>query len=130
MQIGDLSRLTGIAPSAIRYYEHQGLIPRVRRLSGRRVLDDRTVAHLVVVQLAKDAGFTLAEVRQLVTQFGQSRWRRLAERKLIEVRAASERLGAMTVLLQKLLGCRCPDIEFCGRTIQRNKKNRPAARPD
>jgi MerR family redox-sensitive transcriptional activator SoxR len=130
MRIGNLARLTGIAPSAIRFYEEQGLIPPVRRLSGRRVFDDQTVAHLAVVQLAKDAGFTLAEVRQLVREFGQSRWRRLAERKLVEVRTASARLRAMTHLLEKLLECRCPDIEFCGRTIQRNKKNRPAARPD
>ena len=117
MLIGELSQQTGIASSAIRFYEEQGLLPRAARVSGRRVFDDRALAQMRVVQLARDAGFTLAEIRQLVTEFGASRWRRLAERKLAEVREASERLDAMRVLLEKLLDCRCPDIEFCGRAI-------------
>ena len=119
MLIGELSRRTGIAPSAIRFYEEEGLIPRPARQSGRRVFDDRSVAQLVVVQLAKGAGFTLAEVRRLVTEFGENRWRRLAERKLVAVQAAAERLRMMTLLLEKLLRCKCPDIEFCGRALQR-----------
>ena len=115
-----VSRQTGIASSAIRFYEEQGLLPRAARLSGRRVFDERTLAQMRVVQLARDAGFTLAEIRQLVTEFGASRWRRLAERKLTEVQVAAERLHAMRLLLEKLLKCECPDIEFCGRTIARS----------
>ena len=131
MLIGELARRAGIASSAIRFYEERGLLPRAARLSGRRVFDDRAVAHLRVVQLARDAGFTLAEIRRLVTEFGASRWRRLAERKLDEVRAATERLAAMTLLLQKLLTCQCPDIEFCGRVIAKTRptKKTGAARP-
>jgi MerR family redox-sensitive transcriptional activator SoxR len=125
MLIGELSRRTGIAPSALRYYEEQGLLPRAARASGRRVFDERALAHIRVVQLARDAGFTLAEIRQLVTEFGASRWRRLAERKLVEVQAAAERLRAMTLLLEKLLKCKCPDIEFCGRAIGRTAATRP-----
>ncbi|HSS45290.1 MAG TPA: MerR family transcriptional regulator, partial [Thermoanaerobaculia bacterium] len=95
MLIGELSRRTGISPSAIRFYEEVGLLPRPVRLAGRRVFDDRSLAHLVVVQLAKGAGFTLAEIRRLVTEFGKNRWRSLAERKLVEVHTASERLRIM-----------------------------------
>jgi MerR family transcriptional regulator, redox-sensitive transcriptional activator SoxR len=126
MLIGELSRRAGIAPSAIRYYEDQGLLPRAGRVSGRRVFDDRSLANLMVVRLAGDAGFTLAEIRQLVTEFGKNRWRRLAQRKLGEIQAASERLRSMTVLLEKLLECKCPDIEFCGKAIE---KSAAAARP-
>ena len=122
MRIGDLSRLTGIPSSAIRFYEEQGLLPRPARLAGRRVFDDRAVTHLAVVQLAKDAGFTLAEIRQLVMEFGRNRWRRLAERKLGEIQIAAEGLRTMTLLLEKLLRCKCPDIEFCGRAIRRRGK--------
>ena len=80
MLIGDLAERTGLAASAIRYYEERGLIPRARRVAGRRQYDERDLAPLLVVQLAIDAGFTLAEARQLVSEFGRDRWRRLAER--------------------------------------------------
>ena len=120
MLIGELSRRAGIAPSAIRYYEEQGLLPRAARLSGRRVFDGRALANLMVVRLAGDAGFTLKEIRQLVTEFGENRWRRLAQRKLGEIQAASDRLRSMTALLEKLLECECPDIEFCGRAIEKS----------
>jgi MerR family redox-sensitive transcriptional activator SoxR len=120
MRIGDLSRATGLAPSAIRFYEEEGLLPVARRLSGRRVFDDTALTHVTVVQLAKDAGFTLAEIRSLVNEFGENRWRSLAERKLGEVRLAAARLQTMAELLEKLLRCDCPDIDFCGRTVRRS----------
>jgi MerR family redox-sensitive transcriptional activator SoxR len=120
MRIGELARATGLAASAIRFYEEKGLLPATRRLSGRRVFDDTALTHLTVVQLAKDAGFTLAEIRLLVNEFGKNRWRSQAERKLGEVRLAAARLQTMAQLLEKLLRCECPDIDFCGRTIRRS----------
>ncbi len=120
MRIGELARRSGLRPSAIRYYEQVGLLPRAARRSGQREFDDRSQALLAVVQLAKETGFTLAEIRRLLTEFGEQRWRRLADRKLVEVRATVERLGTMTVLLVKLLRCKCPDVEFCGRVIRQN----------
>jgi MerR family redox-sensitive transcriptional activator SoxR len=120
MRIGELAQTTGLAPSAIRFYEGEGLLPTARRLSGRRVFDETALDHLTVVQLAKDAGFTLAEIRRLVNEFGKNRWRSLAERKLGEVRLAAARLKTMTRLLERLLRCDCPDIDFCGRTIRRS----------
>lgn len=118
MTIGELSRKTGLAPSAIRYYEAQRLISAPSRRSGRRVFDARSLEQIAVVQLARDAGFSLAEIRRLVNEFGRNRWRALAERKLAELRDASRRLRVMSDLLERLIDCRCPDVEFCGRTIR------------
>ena len=117
MLIGQVAERTGLATSAIRYYEERGLIPRARRVAGRRQFEERDLAPLQVVQLAIDAGFTLAETRQLVSEFGQNRWRRLAAKKRTEIRATAERLETMDELLGKLLHCECPSIEFCGRVI-------------
>ena len=122
MRIGELARRTGLSASAIRFYEQQRLIPRPARLSGRRVFDEAALAQLVVVQLAKDAGFTVAEIRQLVTRFGADRWRPLALRKLDEIRRTSDRLRAMTVLLEKLIECDCFDLEVCGRALRRHAR--------
>ncbi|MCA1582717.1 MAG: MerR family transcriptional regulator [Acidobacteria bacterium] len=128
MTIGELSRKTGLAPSAIRYYEAERLIPAPARRSGRRVFDDVALEHIAVVQLARDAGFSLAEIRRLVNEFGRNRWRALAERKLGELRDASRRLRVMATVLERLIDCHCPDVEFCGRTI-RHRCAEAAARP-
>jgi len=117
MLIGELAERTGLAASAIRYYEQRGLIPRTRRVAGRRQFEEKDLAPLLVVQLAIDAGFTLAEARQLVRDFGRDRWRRLAEKKRVEIRATAARLETMDELLGKLLHCECPSIEVCGRVI-------------
>src|SRR5215471_7581184 len=105
MLIGELAERTGLATSAIRYYEQQGLIPRARRVAGRRQFDEKDLAPLLVVRLAIDAGFTLSEARQLVRDFGRDGWRRLAEKKRAEIRAASARLATMDELLARLLRC-------------------------
>jgi len=117
MLIGELAERMGVAASAIRYYEQQGLIPRARRVAGRRQFDEKDLAPLLVVRLAIDAGFTLSEARQLVRDFGRDGWRRLAEKKRAEIRAASARLATMDELLARLLRCECPSIEVCGRLI-------------
>ena len=128
MLIGDLAERTGLATSAIRYYEQRGLIPRARRVAGRRHFDEKDLAPLLVVQLAIDAGFTLAETRQLVSEFGRDRWRRLAEKKRAEIRATAARLETMDALLRKLLLCECPSIEVCGSMISSKRARTRAAR--
>lgn len=119
MTIGQLSRRTGIAASAIRYYEEGKLLPPPARVNGRRVYDDDAVARLTVIEVAKDAGFTLAEIRQLVHGFTGERWKRLAERKLAEIDATAKRLRMMERLLRALLECGCFELEACGRVLRR-----------
>ena len=128
MLIAQVSERTGLAASAIRYYEQMGLIPRARRVAGRRQFEEEDLAPLFVVQLAIDAGFTLAETRQLVCDFGRDGWRRLAEKKRAEIRATARRLETMEELLGRLLRCACPSIEVCGRVISgKRTRNRPGA---
>lgn len=64
MRIGQLSSLTGIAPSRIRFYERQGLIPiPVRHSNGYRSYDQATVEILKFVDQAQRLGFSLAEIK-------------------------------------------------------------------
>lgn len=122
MRIGELAARSGLAASAIRYYEAEGLLRPARRSAGRRVFDESAAAQLEVVRLAAETGFTLAEIRQLVTEFGENRWRRLAERKIAEIREAAERLRTMEDLLSRLVRCECPDIDFCGRALRKAER--------
>ena len=83
LAIGEVARRAGIRPSALRYYESIGLLPVPIRVSGRRRYDERTVQLLRVVQLAQQAGFTVAEIQTLLHGYAPetppaARWRPLA----------------------------------------------------
>jgi MerR family redox-sensitive transcriptional activator SoxR len=122
MPIGEVARAAGIAPSAIRYYEKAGLLPKPGRQSGQRRYGAETAARLKIIQLARDAGFTIAETRTFLSGFSQAttpaaRWHALAERKLAELEAQSQRIARMKTLLESSFRCRCLRIEDCERAL-------------
>src|SRR5882724_8868214 len=89
MSIGEVASEAGLRPSAIRYYERLGVLPQAVRVSGRRQYDDAVVERLAIVRFAKQVGFTIDEVRDLLDGIDRrpppERWRQMAERKLAEV---------------------------------------------
>ena len=120
LTIGDVARRSGLRTSALRYYESAGLLQPVRRANGRRVYDSAVFESLALIRLAQDAGFTVTEVRRLLSGFDRAtpasaRWRSLAERKLVEVNARIEDAERMRDLLERLLRCRCDTLGECVR---------------
>jgi MerR family transcriptional regulator, redox-sensitive transcriptional activator SoxR len=65
ISIGDVSRRSGKAASAIRYYEEVGLLPAAQRVSGRRRYPPETVRTLAIIETAQRAGLNLQEIRWL-----------------------------------------------------------------
>lgn len=64
MRIGELARHSGLAPSAVRYYERLGLLPAPgRTASGYRSYGDAAADRLAFIRSAQAVGLTLAEVR-------------------------------------------------------------------
>jgi len=67
MAIGAVSQRAGVGVDTIRYYEREGLLPAPRRRdSGYRDYDDAAVQRLRFIRRAKDLGFSLAEIRELL----------------------------------------------------------------
>ena len=63
--IGELARRTGLASSALRYYERVGLLSPAGRAGGRRHYGALSAERVALIQLYQDAGFTLQEIRAL-----------------------------------------------------------------
>lgn len=124
LTISDVARRVGMRPSAIRYYEHEAIIPAATRVSGQRRYGVGAVYQLAVLRRAQEAGFSLEEIRLLFSGFRKAipisaRWRRIAEKKQIELDAQILRIQSMKDLLRKLeTGCRCETVEQCGACIQ------------
>jgi MerR family redox-sensitive transcriptional activator SoxR len=123
LSIGEVARRAGIAASAIRYYEKQGLVPRADRRGGKRVYDEHILDRLALIQRAKAAGFRVAEIQTLLRGFGRRtppgpRWRALAERKGEELEARSAEVERMKRVLQVVARCECPTLEECSRALR------------
>lgn len=120
MSIGEVASKFGLAASAIRFYEQEGLLPPARRRSGRRVYDSDILHRLSVIELAKAAGFTIREIRELLDGCtGRARpgsmWRQLAQRKRSELQRSIETAQRMQAILDQLLACECPTLVACGK---------------
>jgi DNA-binding transcriptional MerR regulator len=107
MSIGEVARRAGVRPSAIRYYEKLGVLPRPVRVSGPRRYDDRVVERLAMVRFARHVGLSMAEIGRLLAGVPgrppTHRWRRIARARVAEVEGAITRARAVRKLLQQTL---------------------------
>ena len=65
--VGEMARRLGVAPSTLRYYEKEGLLPFVERTGGgRRVFSDEDFRWLSIIECLKGAGVPIREIRQYI----------------------------------------------------------------
>lgn len=113
MKIGELAQRSGVGIDTVRYYERERLLPRAQRLaSGYRVYDDADLKRLRFVRRAKTLGFTLPEIRDLLTlsdhrDQDMSALKGVAAEKLADVRARLAELERMREALETLIAS-CP----------------------
>lgn len=133
-RIGELARLSGVTPDALRYYERFGLLPRAPRTTGGfRRYEPHALQRLRFIKQAQAHGFTLSEVRALVSyqdRGGRERRRRVQDlllRKLKELESKRRQLEEFCRTLEEYLSmCQralnrgtdveCPVVEELGRT--------------
>ena len=115
LTIGELGRRTGVAPSALRYYEEIGLLAPAARVSGRRRYGLDAVGSVGAILLLSDVGFTLAEVKELMAARSTSprSWRELARRKLADLDARIAEAQTARVAVEHAINCPHDDVVTC-----------------
>lgn len=69
MKIGQLAKLAGVPASTIRYYEAEGLLPKVKRTdAGYRIYDERILERVQLIKLSQQIGFSLEELPKLLNE--------------------------------------------------------------
>jgi MerR family redox-sensitive transcriptional activator SoxR len=104
LTIGKVAKLAGIPTSTMRYYERIGILPRPQRISGKRLYTREILPVLEVIHLAKEANFSLPEIKELLggeRGTPSERWQRLAAQKLREVNETINRAQEMKQLLEE-----------------------------
>ena len=123
LRIGEVAERAGVRISAIRFYERKGLLPQPERAGGQRRFAPETVQRLGIIEVAKQAGFSLEEVRALLTSSddgapAHEQLQALAVRKLPEVEALIGRTEAMRDWLTAASGCGCDSLAGCALFIE------------
>ncbi|MBV8503144.1 MAG: Cu(I)-responsive transcriptional regulator [Paucibacter sp.] len=124
MNIGDAAACSGISPKMLRHYESLGLLGRVSRSeSGYRQYGVREVHTLRFIRRARDLGFSIAEIAELL-ELWQNRRRssaavkRIAQGHVADLERRLAEMQAMKRSLQTLINCchgddrpNCPIID-------------------
>ena len=108
LTIGLVARRAGVGVETVRFYERQGLIEEPpRRLSGYREYDEEVVCRLGFIRRAKDLGFMLKEIKELLSlrhdpSTPAADVKRRAEAKIADIEAKIRTLQKMKKALAKL----------------------------
>jgi MerR family redox-sensitive transcriptional activator SoxR len=119
LTIGELARRSGVAPSALRFYEEHGLI-RARRTDGNQRRYERAMLRRIAfVQAGKAAGIPLRRIGDALATLPDSRipnrrdWERLSKRWREDLDARIATLEALRGRLDTCIGCGCLSIDKC-----------------
>jgi MerR family redox-sensitive transcriptional activator SoxR len=119
LSIGALSELTGVAHSALRFYEAEGLIHAFRSAGGQRRYPRDVLRRVSFIRIAQQVGLSLEEIRAALSSLPEKRtpnkhdWERLST-------SWRPRLDAQLAMLERLrdrltgcIGCGCLSLQAC-----------------
>jgi MerR family copper efflux transcriptional regulator len=111
MNIGEAAKLSGVSAKMVRHYEALGLLPAVPRTeAGYRQYAEREVHTLRFIRHARDLGFSMAEIAELLKLWQNQRRssanvKKIAQRHLADIDAKIAEMAAMRKTLQHLVHC-------------------------
>ena len=119
LTVGELAERSGVAPSALRYYEELGLIASRRTAGNQRRYDRATLRRVSFVRAAQAVGLSLDEIAEALSTLPGDRtptkrdWSRLSAgwRALLDARI--ERLERLRDRLDGCIGCGCLSLRTC-----------------
>lgn len=114
MDISEVARKSGVAASALRYYERKGLIHTLASQGPRRQFAPAVLDQLALIALGQAAGFSLDEIRVMFTPGGEPNIdRALLAAKADELERMVKRLKAMIEGLRHAAACPAPSHAAC-----------------
>ncbi|MGH8909617.1 MAG: redox-sensitive transcriptional activator SoxR [Egibacteraceae bacterium] len=119
LTIGALSERTGVAASALRFYEAEGLICATRSAGGQRRYARATVRRVSFIRVAQQVGLRLDEIRAALASLPENRtpnakdWERLSTLWRPRIDAQIAVLERLRDRLDGCIGCGCLSLEIC-----------------
>src|SRR5271169_4352926 len=117
--VGEMADRSGFAPSAIRFYESQGLITATRTAGGQRRFERQMLRRLAFIRAARNVGLTLDEVAAALAKLPDGRtptradWTRLSKDWRARLDDQIAGLMALRDNLDSCIGCGCLSLKRC-----------------
>ncbi len=136
LSIGDVATRTGLAVSAIRFYEERGLVTPDRNAGGQRRFERADIRRLSFVQIAQQLGFSIQQIADVLRQLPDERtptkrdWTRISRHFRKDIDARIMMLMRLRDKLDGCIGCGCLSLENCAlyNPADRVSVNGPGAR--
>lgn len=119
LTIGEVARRSGVAASALRYYEERGLISSERAGSGHRRFPRRVLRRIAFIVFAQRVGLTLEEIGEELGKLPPDRapdrrdWARLSSRWTARIDKRIDELERLRRGLTECIGCGCLSLARC-----------------
>ncbi len=119
LPIGHIAKRTGLAVSAIRFYEDKGLIRATRAASGQRRFARADIRRLSFIRIAQGLGLSLPEIAALLSDLPDGRtptardWKAISRRIRATLDARIATLERLRDDLDGCIGCGCLSLERC-----------------
>jgi MerR family redox-sensitive transcriptional activator SoxR len=118
--IGELARRSGVATSALRFYESRGLISSTRTNGGQRRFPRPMLRRVAFIQAAQRVGLSLDEIAIALRTLPERRTPTKADWALLSrswkglLRSRIEQLEMLQTRLTSCIGCGCLSLKTCG----------------
>lgn len=119
LTIGDVAARSGLAPSAIRFYETHGLVSSERTAGNQRRFRRSTLRRLAFIRSAQRVGLSLEEITAALSTLPAGRtptrtdWARLSENWRPRIDEQIQRLVRLRDQLDSCIGCGCLSLQRC-----------------
>lgn len=119
LTVGQLAERSGVAPSALRYYESLGLITSERTSGNQRRYPQSELRRVAFIRSAQRVGLTLEEIEEALATLPAGRtptkadWSRLSRSWRPRIDEQIERLERLREKLDGCIGCGCLSLRTC-----------------
>lgn len=119
ISIGELASRSGLATSAVRYYEEQGLISSTRSAGQQRQFAREVLRRIAFIRAAQTAGLSLDEIKAALASLPEQRtptkqdWQRLSSAWKANLQQRIDNLIALRDQLTSCIGCGCLSLKSC-----------------
>ncbi|UPR33793.1 redox-sensitive transcriptional activator SoxR [Vibrio cyclitrophicus] len=119
LTIGQLSERSGVAPSALRFYETKGLIASIRTNGNQRRYQSAMLRRIALIQVAQSIGFTLEEITEELSTLPMNQtatkrdWERVAKKWQGQLDSKMAQIKSLQENLTGCIGCGCLSMQKC-----------------